>query len=267
MAEELPNNNPKKALVSAVIAGALTLGFASMMFRSCSPAVKEQPEAATNPALELVDQLAARLVLGLDEDATLQYGTPSGQVVTVSQSSPRRAYRSGGVTFISTPDSTFVCSTAPAASPAKGKKPVTPPVSCQESPGQDTMSPTQAKAISEALGGDFAAPEAAVGRLATIAQQNGARTGTSKRGDAQCVSITSTEVRTETACVNPAGLLAYFQGTTDAGKVTEMVLQYTTPSVSEEAFLPPKATGAAPKATAKTAPKVTAKASPAPAKT
>ena len=85
------------------------------------------------------------------------------------------------------------------------------------------------------------APEAAMGRLATIAQGEEVRTGTSKRGDAQCVSVTAKGVRTETACVNPAGLLAYFDGTTDAGKSTQLTLQYTTASVSDEAFVPPTA--------------------------
>ncbi|MFI5916649.1 hypothetical protein [Dactylosporangium sp. NPDC051541] len=241
---ELPRNNPKKAMLSAVIAGALTLGFAGMMAKSCSTPTKEQQEPV-NQALEMVDSLASRLVLGLDNDATLQYATPSGSIVTVSQSTPRRAYRGGGVTYISTPDGTFLCSTGVAPSPAKGRKPVTPPVTCQEGPGADTMSPTEAKAISAAFGGEFLAPEAALGRLATIAQGDGVRAGASKRGDAQCVSVTATGIRTEMACVNPAGLLAYFQGTTDAGKATELVLQYTTPSVSEEAFLPPKVAPAA----------------------
>ncbi|WP_433049770.1 hypothetical protein [Dactylosporangium sp. CS-033363] len=243
---ELPRNNPKKAMLSAVVAGALTLGFAATMAKSCGAPAKQQAEPA-NQALEMVDSLASRLVLGLDTDATLQYATPSGAIVTVSQSSPRRAYRSGGVTYISTPDGTYFCSTGVAPSPAKGKKPLTPPVTCQEGPGQDTMSPTEAKAISVAFGGEFLAPEAALGRLATIAKGQGVRAGASKRGDAQCVSVTATGIRTEMACVNPAGLLAYFQGTSDAGKTTELTLQYTTPSVSEEAFLPPKP---APSATA-----------------
>ena len=103
------------------------------------------------------------------------------------------------------------------------------------------MSPSQAKAISDAFGGEFMAPEAAMGRLATIAQGEDVRTGTSKRGDAQCVSVTAKGVRTETACVNPGGLLAFFDGTTDAGRYTQLTLQYTTPSVSDEAFLPPTA--------------------------
>jgi hypothetical protein len=107
------------------------------------------------------------------------------------------------------------------------------------------MSPTEARAISAAFGGEFLAPEAALGRLATIAQGQGVRAGASKRGDAQCVSVTATGIRTETACVNPGGLLAYFQGTTDAGQATELILQYTTPSVSDEAFQPPKSTAAA----------------------
>ncbi|MEV6929219.1 hypothetical protein AB0M46_32670 [Dactylosporangium sp. NPDC051485] len=242
---ELPRNNPKKALLSAVVAGALTIGFVGMVARSCSAPAKQQAESA-NEALEMVDSLASRLVLGLDSDATMQYGTPTGAVVTVSQSAPRRAYRSGAVTYISTPDGTFLCLTGPAPSPAKGKKPTTVPVTCQQGPGADTMSPTEAKAISEAFGGEFLAPEAALGRLATIARGQGVRAGASKRGDAQCVSVTATGIRTETACVNPAGLLAYFQGTSDAGKATELVLQYTTPSVSEEAFQPPRAVGPSP---------------------
>ncbi|WP_433079251.1 hypothetical protein ACQP1P_39650 [Dactylosporangium sp. CA-052675] len=245
---ELPRNNPKKAMLSALVAGALTIGFAGMMAKSCGAPVKQQAEAA-NQALEMVDSLASRLVLGLDTDATLQYATPSGAIVTVSQSSPRRAYRSGGVTYISSPDGTYLCTTGAAPSPAKGKKPLSAPVTCQEGPGADTMSPTEAKAISAAFGGEFLAPEAALGRLATIAQGQAARAGASKRGDAQCVSVTATGIRTETACVNPGGLLAYFQGTSDAGRTTELVLQYTTPSVSEEAFVPPKTT-AAPKASA-----------------
>jgi hypothetical protein len=257
---DLPRNNPKKAMLSALVAGALTLGFAGMMTKSCGTPAKQQPDPA-NQALELVDSLASRLVLGLDSDATLQYATPSGAIVTVSQSSPRRAYRSGGVTFISTPDGTFLCTAGPAPSPSpvKGtarttaKKPLTVPVTCQEGPGADTMSPTEAKAISVAFGGEFLAPEAALGRLATIAKGDGVRSGTSKRGDAQCVSVTATGIRTETACVNPGGLLAYFQGTTDAGKVTELVLQYTTPSVSEEAFQPPKAVAPTPTTTPRAA--------------
>jgi hypothetical protein len=246
---ELPRNNPKKALISAVIAGALTLGFAGMMAKSCSTPAQQHAESA-NPALELVDKLAARLVLGLDSDVTMQYATPSGAIVTVSQSSPRRAYRSGGVTYISSPDGTYLCTTGPAPSPTgnaarnRGRKPATPAVSCQEGPGADTMSPTEAKAISAAFGGDFLAPEAALGRLATIARGEGVGTRATKRGDAQCVSVTATGIRTETACVSPAGLLAYFQGTTDAGKATELILQYTTPSVSDEAFQPPRTTPA-----------------------
>ncbi|WP_432977520.1 hypothetical protein [Dactylosporangium sp. CA-233914] len=243
---ELPRSNPKKAILSAVVAGALTLGFAGMMAKSCAAPAKQQPEPA-NPALEMVDSLASRLVLGLDSDATLQYATPSGAIVTVSQSAPRRAYRSAGVTYISTPDGTYLCTTGPAPSPAKGRKPVTPPVTCQEGPGADTMSPTEAKAISVAFGGEFMAPEAALGRLATIAQGQEVRSGASKRGDAQCVSVTASGIRTETACVNPAGLLAYFQGTSDAGKTTELILQYSTPSVSDEAFQPPSAAKAAAK--------------------
>ena len=242
---ELPRNNPKKALLSAVVAGALTLGFAGMMARSCSAPVKQHEDPA-GPALEMVDSLASRLVLGLDSDATLQYATPSGVVVTVSQSAPRRAYRSGRVTYISTPDGTLLCVTGPPPSPVKGRKPATVPVTCHEGPGADTMSPSQAKAISEAFGGEFLAPEAAVGRLATIAQGEGVRAGASKRGDAQCVSVTATGIRTETACVSPGGLLAYFQGTSDAGKSTELILQYTTPSVSDEAFQPPKTVPASP---------------------
>jgi hypothetical protein len=244
---ELPRNNPKKALLSAVVAGALTLGFAGMMAKSCSTPVKERSEPA-NPALELVDKLASRLVLGLESDATMQYALPSGAVVTVSQSTPRRAYRSASVTYISTPDGTYLCTTGAApsptakSSPSRGRKPAAPPVSCQEGPGADTMSPTEAKAISAAFGGEFLAPEAALGRLATIARGEGVRTGTSKRGDAQCVAVTATGIRTETACVSPGGLLAYFEGTTDAGKATELILQYTTPSVSDEAFQPPTTT-------------------------
>lgn len=238
---DLPRNNPKKALVSAIAAGALTLGFAGMLAKSCDAPVQQHAEPA-NPALELVDKLASRLVLSLDTDATMQYSTPSGAVIIVSQSTPRRAYRSGGVTYISTPDGTYLCTTAPAPSPAKGRKPAEPAVSCTEGPGVDTMSPAQAKAISAAFGGEFLAPEAALGRLATIAKGEGVRTGTSTRGDAQCVSVTATGIRTETACVNPAGLLAYFEGTTDAGATTQLVLQYTTPSVTDEAFVPPSTT-------------------------
>jgi hypothetical protein len=111
---DLPRNNPKKALLSAIVAGALTLGFAGMMAKSCGAPVKQQSEPA-NAALELVDKLASRLVLGLDSDATMQYTMPSGGVVIVSQSSPRRAYRSAGVTYISTPDGTYLCTTVPAA--------------------------------------------------------------------------------------------------------------------------------------------------------
>ncbi|GAA2635960.1 hypothetical protein GCM10010399_81030 [Dactylosporangium fulvum] len=238
---EMPRNNSKKALLSAIVAGALTLGFAGMMAKSCDTPPKHQAQPA-NPALELVDQLASRLVLGLESDATMQYTTASGAIVIVSQSSPRRAYRGGGVTYIATPDGTFLCHAAPAPSPAKGKKAAQPSVSCQEGPGVDTMSPSQAKAISEAFGGEFLAPEAALGRLATIANGEGVRTDTSKRGDAQCVSVSATGLRTETACINPAGLLAYFEGTTDAGKATRLVLEYTTPSVTAEAFVPPKTT-------------------------
>lgn len=65
------------------------------------------------------------------------------------------------------------------------------------------MSPTEAKAISAAFGGEFLAPVAALGRLATIARGQGVRAGASKRGDAQCVSVTATGIRTETACVSP----------------------------------------------------------------
>ncbi|WP_432829592.1 hypothetical protein [Dactylosporangium sp. CA-092794] len=241
---ELPRNNPKQALLSAVVAGALALGFAGMLAKSCGAPVKQQ-SAPANQALEMVDSLASRLVLGLESDTTLQYAAPSGAIITVSQSAPRRAYRSAGVTYISTPDGTFLCTTGPAPSPAKGRKPTAPPVTCQEGPGADTMSPSQAKAISAAFGGEFLPPEAALGRLATIAQGEGVRAGASKRGDAQCVSVTATGIRTETACVSPAGLLAYFEGTTDAGKATQLILQYTTPSVSDEAFLPPQAGAAA----------------------
>ncbi|MGI5237079.1 hypothetical protein [Dactylosporangium sp. CA-139066] len=243
---ELPRNNPKKALVSALVAGALTVGFAGMMAKSCGAPAKPQA-APANEALEMVDALASRLVLGLDSDATLQYATPSGTIVTVSQSSPRRAYRSGTVTYIATPDGTYLCVAGPVPSPAKGqKKPSTVPVTCRTGPGADTMSPTEAKSISEAFGGEFMAPEAAVGRLATIAQGDAPHAGASKRGDAQCVSVTANGIRTETACVNPAGMLAYFQGTSDAGKQTELILQYTTPSVSDEAFQPPRPAGASP---------------------
>ena len=222
---DLPRNNPKKVLVAAIAAGALTFGFAGTMAKSCGAPVQQQAEPA-NPALELIDELASRLVLGLDTDATMQYSAPSGAVIIVSQSAPRRAYRSGGVTYISTPDGTYLCTTAPAPapSPAKGRKPAEPVVSCTEGPGADTISPEQAKAISAAFGGEFLAPEAAFGRLATIAQGEGVLTGTSKRGEAQCLSVTATGIRTETACVNPAGLLAYFEGTTDAGASTQLVL-------------------------------------------
>lgn len=237
-------NSQKKALLSAVVAGALTLGFAGMMAKSCSAPVKEQAEAA-NPALELVDSLASRVVLGLETDATIQYQTASGAAVIVSQSTPRRAYRGGGVTYISTPDGTYLCRTVTPSPAPKAKKGPQPVAQCDEGPGADVMSPSQAKAISEAFGGEFMAPEAAMGRLATIAQGEEVRTGTSKRGDAQCVSVTAKGIRTETACVNPAGLLAYFDGTTDAGKHAQLTLQYTTPSVSDEAFLPPTAKPAA----------------------
>ncbi|GAB3859483.1 hypothetical protein ACFPIJ_20460 [Dactylosporangium cerinum] len=244
-------NSQKKALLSAVVAGALTLGFAGMMAKSCGAPVKEQAESA-NPAPELVDSLASRLVLGLQSDATIQYTTAAGATVIVSQSMPRRAYRGAGVTYISTPDGTYLCravAPSPAPSSTKVKKSAQPVVQCDEGPGVDTMSPSQAKAISDAFGGEFMAPEAAMGRLATIAQGEDVRTGTSKRGDAQCVSVTAKGVRTETACVNPGGLLAFFDGTTDAGRYTQLTLQYTTPSVSDEAFLPPTAK---PKTPAKT---------------
>ncbi|MDG6102414.1 hypothetical protein Daura_43195 [Dactylosporangium aurantiacum] len=256
-------NSQKKALLSAVVAGALTLGFAGMMARSCGAPVKERAEAA-NPALELVDSLASRLVLGLQTDATIQYSTAGGATVIVSQSAPRRAYRGAGVTYISTPDGTYLCrAVTPSPSPpAKARKSPQPVVRCDEGPGVDAMSPTQARAISEAFGGEFMAPEAAMGRLATIARGEDVRTGTSKRGDAQCVSVTALGIRTETACVNPAGLLAYFDGTTDAGRYTQLTLQYTTPSVSDEAFLPPDA---APKASPKAS--STPKASARPART
>ncbi|MGI5181622.1 hypothetical protein ACQEVZ_35500 [Dactylosporangium sp. CA-152071] len=246
-------NSQKKALVSAVLAGALTLGFAGMMAKSCGAPVQEQAEAA-NPALELVDSLASRLVLGLQTDATIQYQTAAGAGVVVSQSMPRRAYRGFGVTYIATPDGTYLCrNVTPSPSP-KAKKSPQPVPQCDEGPGADTMSPSQARDISDAFGGEFMAPEAAMGRLATIARGEEVRTGTSKHGDAQCVSVTARGIRTETACVNPAGLLAYFEGTTDAGKYTQLTLQYTTPSVSDEAFLPP---------TAKPAVKATASARPA----
>ncbi|MEV4512932.1 hypothetical protein AB0K00_28660 [Dactylosporangium sp. NPDC049525] len=252
-------NSQKKALLSAVVAGALTLGFAGMMAKSCGAPVKEQAEAA-NPALELVDSLASRLVLGLQTDATIQYTTAGGATVIVSQSMPRRAYRGAGVTYISTPDGTYLCRAVTPSPAPKAKKSPQPVVQCDEGPGVDTMSPSQAKAISDAFGGEFMAPEAAMGRLATIAQGEDVRTGTSKRGDAQCVSVTARGVRTETACVNPGGLLAYFDGTTDAGKYTQLTLQYTTPSVSDEAFLPPAAKPAATPTPTKPA------ASPAPAR-
>ncbi|WP_330186203.1 hypothetical protein KZZ52_51145 [Dactylosporangium sp. AC04546] len=244
---ELPRNNPKKALLAAIVAGTVTLGFAGMMARSCAAPPQQQSEqakqaAAATAAIELVDSLASRLVLGLESDATMQYTTSSGAVVVVSQSNPRRAYRGASVTFISTPDSTYLCRAQPAPSPAKGRKAAQPAVSCAEGPGVDAMSATQAKAISEAFGGDFLAPEAALGRLATIAKGEGVRTGVSKRGDAQCVSVSATGVHTETACVNPAGQLAYFEGTTDAGKPATLTLQYATPSVSDAAFTPPVST-------------------------
>lgn len=239
------SNSQKKALVSAVVAGTLTLGFAGMMAKSCGTPVKDQAEAA-NPALELVDSLASRLVLGLQSDATIQYQTADGTTVIVSQSAPRRAYRGGGVTYISTPDGTYLCrivtpSPAPSTKTAKGQKGPQPVPQCEEGPGVDEMSPSQAKAISDAFGGDFMPPEAAMGRLATIVQGEDVQTGTSKRGDAQCVSVTAKGVRTETACVNPAGMLAYFDGMSDAGKYTQLTLQYSTPSVSEEAFVAPTA--------------------------
>ncbi|MEV8515563.1 hypothetical protein [Dactylosporangium sp. NPDC051484] len=248
---ELPRNNLKKALISAVVAGALALGFVGMVATSCGAPVQQRTEPV-NQALEMVESLASRLVLGLGSDATLHYATPSGAVVTVSQSAPRRAYHGAGVTYILTPDGTFLCVTGPAPSPTKGRKPgapAQPPVTCQESPGADTMSPTAAKAISVAFGGEFMAPEAALGRLATIARGQGVRAGVSKRGEAQCVSVTATGIRTEIACVNPAGLLAYFQGTSDAGLTTELILQHTTPSVSDEAFLPPRTTPGSPSPT------------------
>ncbi|MFG2042520.1 hypothetical protein [Dactylosporangium sp. NPDC048998] len=206
----LPRNNSKKALVSAVVAGALTVGFAGMMVKSCDAPVQQRAEPV-NQALEMVDSLASRLVLGLDSDATLPYATPSGAVVTVSQSAPRRAYRSAGVTYISTPDGTFLCVTGPSPSPTKGRKPTAPakspepPVTCQEDPGADTMSPTEAKAISVAFGGEFMAPEAAVGRLASIAQGEGVRAGASKRGDAQCVSVTATGSAPRSRASTPPG--------------------------------------------------------------
>src|SRR4051812_17890663 len=118
---ELPRNNPKKALLSAVVAGALTVGFAGMMAKSCATPAKQQPEPE-NQALEMVDSLASRLVLGLDTDATLQYAPPPGAIVPVSQSSPRRAYRTNTVTYIATPDGTYLCVAGPVPSPAKGRK-------------------------------------------------------------------------------------------------------------------------------------------------
>ena len=151
---------------------------------------------------------------------------------------------------------------APSPAP-KAKKSPQPVVQCDEGPGVDAMSPSQARAISDAFGGEFMAPEAAMGRLATIAQGEDVRTGTSKRGDAQCVSVTAKGVRTETACVNPGGLLAFFDGTTDAGQYTQLTLQYTTPSVSDEAFLPPTANPKASATPTKAATKAPAK-SPSP---
>ena len=216
--------NHRIAWLAAILACLLILGAVGAACVSCAAGTSQPVNA--NPAARAVERLAEALLRGQETDSIAEYRTASGSAVTVALALPRRAYRGKGVAYIVTPDAAYRCG------PATGAQ------GCEESPGVDGMSPTLAGAVSAPFGGDFVVPEAALAALARIAHAPGARFSQSRRGASDCVAVTATGVRTETACVDSAGVLTFYAGTGDAGQPVRLELLDVRATVAPDAFTP-----------------------------
>ncbi len=202
----------KRLVVAAILTVSVITGFAGIAGSACSPqALQPAARASASATAAHTGEQARRDVQAIidkldtaeDTTYTAQYALLDGHAVTIAQAPPRHAYRGLGVTYLLSPDEALVCTGDP--------------VTCQRAPGADSLSPTQVKAVATAFGGRFATAPDVAARLATVVGQPGARTGRGSRviggGPADCVAVTASGVPPETACVTPAGVLAYFAGT------------------------------------------------------
>jgi hypothetical protein len=213
-------------MVAALLAGALALGGIGAVGVACAPA--SQPRA-TNQAVQDVQALLDSLIRARNTTYTAAYATQSGVAVVVAQAPPRYAYQGGSGAYLLTPDVAYLCRQAPPG--------------CQPSPGADAVSPSQARAISAALGGVFLPVEAVAAQMSAVAAQPGTRTSRASRSvagaPAECVAAVPSAGPGLLACVNSAGILVFFAGTSEEGATVRMELQRFSPTVAPDAFKPP----------------------------
>ena len=224
-------------LVALALAVALVLGFAGLASVACGPhttrttATPPNPTDARKVANDGIQALTETLASSQDTTYTAEYATAAGTSVTVVQAPPRRAYRGMDVTYVLNPDDAYLCRST----------------RCQRAPGADTVSPAQAVAIGAAFRGEFIAPEAAIARLAAVASEadpaHPVRAVRGQRvfatGPADCVAVSGAAGRVETACVSPAGVLVFFDGTSESGGAVRIELRRFSATAAPDALDPP----------------------------
>lgn len=233
-----PAGPVRRRVAAAVLAGALALGAAGTIIASCGPS-KQSSNAQSNTqsnthrgagAVQDVQRLLDGLAGARDSTYTAVYATAGGAAVVVAQAPPQYAYQGGAAAYLLAPESAYLCRTAPPG--------------CQPSPGADGVSPSQARAISAALGGGFLPVEAVAARMAAVVAQPGARATRAQRtvagGPAECVAVVPAVGSGLLACVNGAGILVFFAGTAEAGNPVHMELQRFSATVAPHAFEPPQ---------------------------
>jgi hypothetical protein len=224
-----PSRDRRHVVVAALLAGCLVLGFAGIAGVACSPRAGGPTSDGRAQASRDVEALVVEFSRGQEANYTAEYAATDGTAVTVAQAPPRHSYQNMNITYILTPDDAYLCHPAPSR--------------CQRAPGADELSGSQVKAIADAFAGVFIAPEAAIARLTSLVDEPGVRVGRAQRsvagGPADCVAVRGPGGPVQTACVNPAGVLVHFDGTSEAGYPVRVELHSFTATVAPESFDPP----------------------------
>jgi hypothetical protein len=225
----------RRLIVSVLLAGSLVIGFASMAGVACSSS-EQAPvgqHASAAPAVHHgrqaeadVQTVADALAKSSETTYTAVYTTAGGQAVSVAQSPPLHAYRGQSASYILSPNDAYLC-------PASGK--------CRHLPGDDSLTPSQLRSIGEAFGDTFIPAEAAVARMQAVVAEPDARTGRATQqiagAGADCVAVTGSV--SLTGCVNEAGVLVYYAGTSEGGKPVRYQLTSFSETVATDAFTAP----------------------------
>jgi len=217
---------------------------------------------------EQLRRFAQRMERAADLTYTAEYDA-AGVAVSHTHQPPRQAYRTAAATLVVGPDTVLLCrlGTAPArpgqAAPARR---------CERAPGIDGITLPQARAVSPTIAAaQFVAPEVAIALILRAAGRPGLHLSGSREriaeADADCATVSTgagTVAATPasdgataapagrdtsggdrlpplrfTACVTEAGVLARFDGTTDAGTPGRTTLQRLTMSTAPDAFEAP----------------------------